>query len=119
MVVPAVGVVVGDDDGGAGPEGRLLDGVDHVDDEGLLVERVGVAGVAVLVAGGLQEADCGHVAGGESSGEVVRVVLVVGGDRVGADGCDRGGTDVVEVGGAGVVLEGLVVGDVVGLRGCR
>ena len=37
--------------------------VDDVDDEGLLVERVGVAGVGVLIAGSLEEADGGHVAG--------------------------------------------------------
>ena len=86
----------------------LLKGVDDVDDEGLLVERIGVAGVGVLVGGGLEEADSGKVAGGERVGEVMDVVLVVGG-VCGADGGDRGGTGVVRVGGAGVVLEGLVV----------
>ena len=86
MIVPAVGVVVGDDDGGAGPERRLLDGVDDVDDEGLLIERIGVASVSVLIARGLQEADGGHVAGGKRIGEVVDVVLVVGG-VCGSDRC--------------------------------
>ncbi len=67
MVVPAVGVIVGDDDGGAGPEGRGFDGVDLVDDEGLLVERIGVAGVSILISRGLEEADGGQVAGGEAA----------------------------------------------------
>ncbi len=91
VIIPAVGVVVGDDDGGAGPELRLLDGVDGGDDEGLLVERIGVAWVSVLGSGGLEEADGRQVACSESSGEVLRVVLVVG--RIGgADGGNRGGT---------------------------
>ena len=56
VVVEAVGVVVGDDDGGAGPVRCLLQGVDLVGDELLLIQRVGVAGVPVLISGGLQEA---------------------------------------------------------------
>ena len=78
MIVPAVGVIVGDDDGGAGPEGGFLDGVDRVDDKGLLVERVGVGGVSILIAGSLQEANRRHVSGGERIGEVMDIVLVVG-----------------------------------------
>ena len=57
VVVPAVRVVVGDDDRGARPGRQLLERVDLVDDEVLLVDRVGVGRVAVLVAGRLQEAD--------------------------------------------------------------
>ena len=55
MVVPAVRVVVGDDDRRARPGRRLLDRVDLVDEARLLVDRVRVAGVAVLVLAGLQE----------------------------------------------------------------
>jgi hypothetical protein len=58
VVVPAVGVVIGDDDRRARPVRGLLQRVDLVDDELLLVDRVGVGGVAVLVAGRLEEADC-------------------------------------------------------------
>ena len=36
------------------PVGLLLQEVDHLHDEGLLVQRIGVAGVAVLVARRLQ-----------------------------------------------------------------
>ena len=114
MIVPAVGVIVGDDDGGAGPEGRLLDCVDGVDDEGLLIERIGVRGVSVLVAGSLQEADCGQIACGQSIGEVMDIVLVFGGVR-GSDRGDRGRPGVVGVDGAGIVLEWLMMSRVVGL----
>ncbi len=115
MIVPAVGIVVGDDDRGAGPVGALLQEVDGVDDERLLVERIGVAGVSVLVAGRLQEADGGKVARGDGVEEVVSIVLVVAGIALLADGGDGGGTRVLRVGRGGVVLERLVVRNVVGL----
>src|SRR6185437_1359477 len=75
VVVPAVGVVVGDHDRGGLPERRLLDLVDGVHQERLLIQRVGVAGVAVLVPGCLEEADLGHVAGRERLVEPGQVVL--------------------------------------------
>ena len=62
--------------------GRLLQEVDGVHDERLLVERIGVAGVAILIAGGLQEADRREVAGVDRVKEVVHVVLVVAGVAV-------------------------------------
>src|SRR6266566_2519592 len=45
VVVPAVGVVVGDHDGRGRPEPGLLDLVDRVHQEGLLVQRVGITGM--------------------------------------------------------------------------
>ena len=81
----------------------------------LLVERIGVAGVAVLIAGSLQEGDGREVAGGDGVVEIVDVVLVVGRHRCWTDRGNRGGPRVGRVGGGCVVLEGLVVGDVVGL----
>ena len=42
MIIPTIGVIVGDDDRGPGPERRFLDGVDGVDDECRLIERIGV-----------------------------------------------------------------------------
>ena len=47
VVVPAIEIVVGDDDGGIFPKRVGLDGVDSVDDERLLVERIRVAGVTI------------------------------------------------------------------------
>ena len=87
MVVPAIGVVVGDDHRGVLPVRLLLQEVDDVDDEGLLVQRIGVAGVAVLVAGRLEEADGREIAGVDRIVEVMHVVLVVCAVTVAADLC--------------------------------
>ena len=48
VVVPAVGVVIGQDHGGRVPVRLLLKEVDQVDQSGLRIERIGVAGVTVL-----------------------------------------------------------------------
>ena len=48
MIVPAVGIVIGDDHGGLVPVSLLLEKVDDRHDEVLLVKRVGVSGVAVF-----------------------------------------------------------------------
>ena len=77
MVVPAVRVVVGDDDSGVPPLRCLLDSVEDVDDESLLIERAGVSTVTVLVAGGFEDGDCGEVSCGNGVEEVVRVVLMI------------------------------------------
>jgi hypothetical protein len=82
----------------------------------LLVDRVRVAGVAVLVLGGLQEADRGQVAGLERGVEVRQVVVVVGPARV-ADLRDALRGQVVRVGRRLVVLERRVVRAVVLRRG--
>src|SRR5580658_6304573 len=52
MVIPAVGVVVGDDNRRVFPVLAVSDGVDHTDVEDLLVNGIGVAGMAILVRGG-------------------------------------------------------------------
>src|SRR6201996_2163283 len=120
-VVPAVRVVVGDDDRGRRPVLGLLDRVDRVDQEVLLVGRVGVAGVAVLVGGGLEVAHRGQLgAAGAVEGvtEVRHVVLVVGLVRV-ADLRQRTRRQVVRVRGGRVVLERVVVRHVVLHRDTR
>src|SRR5271156_4313865 len=73
VVIPAVGVVISDDHGGARPILLLLQKVDYGGDEGLLVQRIGVAGVTVLVTGRLEVAHGGEVAGVDGVEEVVRV----------------------------------------------
>ena len=108
MVVPAVRVVVGDDDRGALPLLGLLQRVDLLDQEVLLVDRVGVAGVAVLVLTGLEEADRGQVAVPERLAEVGQVVLVVGLVGVADGGLGRR-RQVLGVRGRLVVLERVVV----------
>src|SRR6185437_7857829 len=63
MIVPTVGVIVSDDNGGAVPVRLSLQGVDHLRDERLLVKRSGVAGVTVLISRSFQIADGRVVAG--------------------------------------------------------
>ncbi len=55
VVIPAVRVVVGDDHSGTRPVLLLLQKIDNIDDERLLVQRIGVAGVAILVARRLED----------------------------------------------------------------
>ena len=59
VVIPAVGVVIGNHYSGICPVFLLLQKIDNGDDECLLVEGIGVAGVAVLIARRLEEADSG------------------------------------------------------------
>jgi hypothetical protein len=49
MVVPSIGIVIHDDDGSVLPFRPGLEKVDRVYYEGLLIERIGVAGVTILV----------------------------------------------------------------------
>ncbi len=56
MVVPTVGVIVQDDHRRALPRRLLLQEVDQRNQEGLLVQRIGVSGMAVLKGLRLDEA---------------------------------------------------------------
>jgi hypothetical protein len=79
VIVPAVGIVIGDHDHRMRPiVAALLQKVDHLNDEGLLVERIGVAGVAVLIGRSLQKAYCREVSGADGSKEIEDVVLMIG-----------------------------------------
>ena len=84
------------------------------DDEVLLVQRIAVAGVAILVARRFQEGHRGEVPCLDRIEKVVNVVLVV---RVESSGVpmdrDRGGPGVGQVLRGCVVLERLVVRNVV------
>ena len=62
VVVPAIGVIVGDDDRRFLPFIAGHDRVDRLHDEGLFVEWIGIARVAVRIGGGLEEAYGGHMA---------------------------------------------------------
>ena len=81
MVIPAVRIVIQDDDGGVAPLGRAHDRIDRVDDEGLLIERIRIAGVPVLIGGRLDDADRRQVTGlqrGEKQRQVVLMIRLVG-----------------------------------------
>src|SRR5262249_45745430 len=88
--------------------------------EVLLVERIGVAGMAILEGRGLEEAYRRQVAGVERVEEVVDVVLMVArlghrraGNEAAADRSHRAGTRVLSISRRREVLERLVVRDVV------
>src|SRR5277367_2220662 len=117
VVIPAVGVVISDDYGGARPILLLLQEVDDGGDEGLLVQRIGVAGVTVLITRSLKVADRGEVAGVDSVVEIVSVVLVIGWVAINAHATGRRGPGVLQVLGGDVVLEGLVMRNIIRLVG--
>src|ERR1700737_858811 len=62
MVVPAIGVVVQNYDGGGFPKSRPHDRVDRSDQKALLQQGIGISSVAVLGGDRLEEADARHVA---------------------------------------------------------
>src|SRR6202034_2859823 len=113
VVVPAVRVVVSDNHSVVCPVLRLLQGIDDSGHERLLVQRIGVASVAVLVARGLQEADGGKIAGLDRVEEVVGIVLVICRVAVDAHRAGRTWPGVLQVLGARVVLKWLVMRNVV------
>jgi hypothetical protein len=88
MVIPAVGVAVGDDDRRRIPKLRLFDEVDRVDQELLLVQRIGFSGVPALDGRRFQEAYRWHVAGVHRIDEVMYIVLMVGLVAIPADSLD-------------------------------
>ena len=111
MVVPAIGVVVGENHGRVLPVRLLLQKVDDLNDERLLVERIGVARVAILIGRRLQETDRRKVARLHRIEEVVGVVLMVGRIAVVPDHLDRGRPHMLQVRRLLVILEGLVMWD--------
>ncbi len=112
VVVPAVGVVVGEDDGHVLPLRQLLQAVEGLDQEALLAEGIGITGVAVLIRRRLEVADLRQVPGLRGQPEVAQVVLMIG-LVVMPDHRHGGRRQVVRVGRGLVILEGLVVRDVV------
>src|SRR5262245_34528485 len=112
MVVPAVRVIVSDDDGSAVPLFALLQRVDGVHQERLFVEWIGVSSVSILIGGGLEVTHGRHIASVDGGPEVGEVILVIRGASV-TDLRNRGRRGMVRIRGGLVVLEWLVVWDVV------
>src|SRR5258706_8492168 len=79
MVVPSIGIVVHDSDRGAAPLGPGLQEVDYVDQESLLIQRIGITGMPVLVSRGLEEAHCREIACLDRGIKVVQVIIMVRG----------------------------------------
>src|SRR5277367_4495753 len=78
MVIPAVGVVVGNDDRGVLPIRAIHDGVDGAHDKSLLIERIGITRVAIKCALGLEIGNRGKPTLSERRIEKAQIVLVVG-----------------------------------------
>ncbi len=117
MVVPTIRIVVGDNYRGALPLAPCLQEVDDIHDESLFVQRIGIAGVAILITRRFQEADGREISRFDCCIEIVDVVLVIGGIALVADGGHRSRTSVRGIGCRRVILERLMVRDVVGFLG--
>src|SRR6266852_1032406 len=116
MVIPAVGVVISDNDRGVLPCLQLLKMVDSLDHKGLLRQRIRIARVAILESTGLYETDCGQmsrIGGRPEVNQVILVVCLVGGLT---DQVNRGRRQVVGIRGRQIILEWLVMRNVVLLR---
>ncbi len=108
MVIPAIRVVIIDDHRRAVPGGQALEVVDGRYYVALLIQRIRVAGVAVLIVRRLEEGDGRHVPRIGGRPEVIHVVLVV--RLVGlADGSGAAGSQMMRIGGLVKVLERLVM----------
>src|SRR5580700_8351819 len=122
MIVPSVRIVIGNNNRRVLPLRLRFEKVDRVDDEVLLIERVGVAGMSVLVAGRLEKTHCGKVAHIDSIEKVMSVILMIGHVAVGPNRHHRAWPRMLRVRGRLVILKRLVVRDVVGflyIRDCR
>src|SRR5579862_5556571 len=120
MIVPSVGIVVCDHDRSRIPELGLLDSVDGRNDESLLVERIGISGVTILIAGRLEEYHRRHLGtlGSERLEEVVAVVLMISAGRIcRADRDGRRRTGMRRIRRARIVLERLMMRYVIRLIG--
>ena len=77
VVVPAIGVVPREQHRGVLPLRPALQIVQHPHEKRLLVDRIGVAGVAVLIGRRLEKRHRGEVSGIERREKVGEIVLVV------------------------------------------
>src|SRR5258708_1910125 len=115
MIVPSVRIVISDNDQRAVPLRTRLDEVDRVDDKSLLVERSGVARMAVLKAIGLQERYRGKVARAHRVEEVMQVILMIHTAIGLSDESNRARAQMRRVRGARVPLEPFMMRNVIDL----
>src|SRR5437764_324817 len=116
MVIPAVGVVISDNDRCVLPCLKLLKMVDSIDHEGLVCQRIRIARVAILESSGLYETVCGQMSrirGRPEVNQVILVVRLVGGLT---DQVNRSRRQMVGICSRQIILEGLVMRNVVLLR---
>src|SRR6266851_1219599 len=112
MVVPSIGIVVHYDHRCAAPFTLGLQKVDHVDQEGLFVQRVGIPSMSVLVRWRFEEVHRREIARLDRGKEVVDVILMIRGTGV-SNFRNRRGPRVTWIGGRRVVLEESMMRDVI------
>src|SRR5215472_19357475 len=97
MIIPAIGVIIGNHNSSTLPGWQMLQAIDGVHQEGLLVKRVRVASMTILISRGLEETYRWHMPILNGCPEVRQIILVIG--LVGfADHVYRRGRQVVRVG---------------------
>src|SRR5208282_4128301 len=129
MIVEAIGLIVGDDNGALRPIGAVGDRVDRVAQKGFADLRVGVAWVIVVALESGLDRRAG-VARNEAIEVAISAADVIdsAGSGAGQGGCVKGGEEVAEalhvgrglvrvVGLIAEVLWGIVMGDVVDIGG--
>src|SRR5258708_22436842 len=105
MIVPSVRIVIRNNDQRVVPLRTRLDEVDRVDDKGLLVERTGVARMAILEAIGLKKRYRRKIARAYRVEEVMQVILMIHTAIGLSDESNRARAQMRRVRGARVVLE--------------
>ena len=78
MVVPAIGIVVHNDYGGAAPSGLLLQKVEECHQERLLIQRIGVPGMTVLISRCFDETYCREITRAHGVVKVRQIITMVG-----------------------------------------
>src|SRR5580693_3075817 len=116
MIVPAIGIVIENDQRCVSPLGLALQEVGNPNHELLFVQRIGISWMAVLNCDGFEEAYLGEIARLDGRKEVLDVVFVIGRIARVTDRGDRVGTRVGGIRSGRVVLERSVMGNVIRLR---
>ena len=116
MVVPASRVIPGQYDGSVLPFLQSFETIDKIDQEGLQDQGIRIAGVAILIGGGLDKADRGKILRRDSVPEVCDIVLMVRLIAHVADQGDAGRGEVLLIRSGRVILKGLVMRNVVVAR---
>jgi len=108
VVVPAVGIVVQDHDGGAAPTILLLQEVEQCHNELLLIQWIRVASMTILIGWSLNETHRREVALSDCAVKIQHIVLVIGRTIV-PDFSEVLGPGVIKVRGRGPIVEEGVV----------
>jgi hypothetical protein len=91
VVIPPIRIVVGDEDDRVLPFGSLLNPVDGDYQECLLIQRIGIARVAIAISGRLEKTHCWKISRLHRVEEIVEIILMMGRlVSIASDGSNRG-----------------------------